>query len=88
MRSVLSVISVFLALLVHSLPAAAQPYPSIPASNVREFIAYAKANPGKLNFGSGSTGSAGHLAGELFKTMTGVDMTHVPYKRAAPARAD
>ena len=62
--------------------------PSVPASSVREFIAYAKANPGKLNFGSGSTGSAGHLAGELFKTMAGVDMTHVPYKGAAPAMTD
>jgi tripartite-type tricarboxylate transporter receptor subunit TctC len=62
--------------------------PSVPAANVREFIAYAKANPGKLNFGSGSTGSAGHLAGELFKTMAGVDMTHVPYKGAAPAMND
>ena len=62
--------------------------PSIPAGNVREFIAYAKANPGKLNFGSGSTGSAGHLAGELFKAMAGVDMTHVPYKGAAPAMND
>jgi len=61
---------------------------SVPASNVREFIAYAKANPGKLNFGSGSTGSAGHLAGELFKTMAGVDMLHVPYKGAAPAMQD
>src|SRR5678815_2748442 len=59
--------------------------PSIPAGNVGEFIAYAKANPGKLNFGSGSTGSAGHLAGELFNTMAGVRMTHVPYKGAAPA---
>ena len=62
--------------------------PSVPASNVREFIAYAKANPGKLNFGSGSTGSAGHLAGELFKSMAGIDMTHVPYKGAAPAMND
>jgi tripartite-type tricarboxylate transporter receptor subunit TctC len=62
--------------------------PSIPAANVREFIAYAKANPGKLNFGSGSTGSAGHLAGELFKTLARVDMTHVPYKGAAPAMQD
>ncbi|MGZ5042951.1 MAG: Bug family tripartite tricarboxylate transporter substrate binding protein [Usitatibacter sp.] len=62
--------------------------PSVPAGNVREFIAYAKANPGKLNFGSGSTGSAGHLAGELFKTMAGIDMTHVPYKGAAPAMND
>jgi tripartite-type tricarboxylate transporter receptor subunit TctC len=62
--------------------------PSVPATNVRDFIAYAKANPGKLNFGSGSTGSAGHLAGELFKAMAGVDMTHVPYKGAAPAMND
>jgi tripartite-type tricarboxylate transporter receptor subunit TctC len=62
--------------------------PTIPANNVREFIAYAKAHPGKLNFGSGSTGSAGHLAGELFKAMAGVDMTHVPYKGAAPAMND
>ena len=62
--------------------------PLVPASSVREFIAYAKAHPGKLNFGSGSTGSAGHLAGELFKTMAGVDMTHVPYKGAAPAMND
>jgi tripartite-type tricarboxylate transporter receptor subunit TctC len=62
--------------------------PSVPASNVREFIAYAKANPGKLNFGSGSTGSAGHLAGELFKALAGVEMTHVPYKGAAPAMQD
>jgi tripartite-type tricarboxylate transporter receptor subunit TctC len=62
--------------------------PSVPAKDVREFVAYAKANPGKLNFGSGSTGSAGHLAGELFKTMAGVDMTHVPYKGAGPAMQD
>ena len=62
--------------------------PSVPAATVREFIPYAKANPGKLNFGSGSTGSAGHLAGELFKTMAGVEMTHVPYKGAAPAMND
>jgi len=62
--------------------------PSIPVGNVREFIAYAKANPGKLNFGSGSTGSAGHLAGELFNTMAGVRMVHVPYKGAGPAMQD
>ena len=63
-------------------------HPSIPAANVREFIAYAKAHPGQLNFGSGSTGSAGHLAGELFKAMAGVEMTHVPYKGAAAAMQD
>jgi tripartite-type tricarboxylate transporter receptor subunit TctC len=60
-------------------------HPSIPAANVREFIAYAKQNPGKLNFGSGSTGSAGHLAGELLKVDAGLDMVHIPYKGAAPA---
>ena len=62
--------------------------PSVPAGTVRDFIAYAKSHPGKLNFGSGSTGSAGHLAGELFKAMAGIDMTHVPYKGAAPAMND
>jgi tripartite-type tricarboxylate transporter receptor subunit TctC len=62
--------------------------PSVPAANVREFIAYAKAHPGQLNFGSGSSGSAGHLAGELFKSLAGVDMVHVPYKGAAPAMQD
>ena len=62
--------------------------PSLPVHDVHEFIAYAKAHPGELNFGSGSTGSAGHLAGELFKSMAGVDMTHVPYKGAAPAMTD
>lgn len=63
-------------------------HPAVAAASVSEFIAYAKANPGKLNFGSGSTGSAGHLAGELFKAMAGVEMTHVPYKGAAPAMND
>lgn len=62
--------------------------PSVPANNVREFIAHAKASPGKLSFGSGSIGSAGHLAGELFKASAGVDMVHVPYKGAAPAMQD
>jgi tripartite-type tricarboxylate transporter receptor subunit TctC len=56
-----------------------------PVNNVREFIAYAKANPGKLSFGSGSSGSAGHLAGELFKVETGTDAVHVPFKGGAPA---
>jgi tripartite-type tricarboxylate transporter receptor subunit TctC len=62
--------------------------PSLPVSSVKEFIAYAKAHPGALNFGSGSTGSAGHLAGELFKAMSGVQMVHVPYKGAGPAMQD
>ncbi|MEP6657533.1 MAG: tripartite tricarboxylate transporter substrate binding protein [Betaproteobacteria bacterium] len=58
---------------------------SLPVNSVRELIAYAKANPGKLAFGSGSNGSAGHLAGELLKADTGVDMIHVPFKGGAPA---
>src|SRR6185437_3500985 len=62
--------------------------PSLPVSGVKDFIAYAKAHPNALNFGSGSTGSAGHLAGELFKTMAGVRMVHVPYKGAGPAMQD
>jgi len=59
--------------------------PTAPFSTVPELIAYAKANPGKLSFGSGSNGSAGHLAGELFKTDAHVDMVHIPYKGGAPA---
>jgi tripartite-type tricarboxylate transporter receptor subunit TctC len=59
--------------------------PALPVHSVQELIAYAKAHPGKLSFGSGSNGSAGHLAGELFKVDAGVDMVHVPYRGAAPA---
>lgn len=62
--------------------------PSLPVHNVKDFIAYAKAHPGQLNFGSGSTGSAGHLAGELFNAMAGVHMVHIPYKGAGPAMQD
>src|SRR5436190_4970014 len=58
---------------------------SSPVQNVKEFIAYTKANPGKLSFGSGSNGSAGHLAGELYKVETGTDAVHIPYKGGAPA---
>jgi tripartite-type tricarboxylate transporter receptor subunit TctC len=60
----------------------------LPARSVGELIALARARPGKLDFGSGSTGSTGHLAGELFKQMTGTYMVHIPYKGAAPAMAD
>jgi len=63
-------------------------HPSIPAGNVRELIAYAKANPGKLTFGSAGNGQSNHLSGELFKSLTGIDMTHVPYKGSAAALAD
>ena len=59
--------------------------PALPVHSVKELIAYAKAHPGKLSFGSGSTGSAGHLAGELLKVDAGLDMVHIPYKGAAPA---
>ncbi len=62
--------------------------PALEATSVAEFIKLAKSRPGKLNFGSGSTGSAGHLAGELFKSMAGVDMAHIPYKGAAAAMQD
>jgi tripartite-type tricarboxylate transporter receptor subunit TctC len=62
--------------------------PAFPAKTVAELIAYAKANPGKVNFGSAGTGGANHLSGELFKSMTGVDMVHIPYKGAAPALND
>jgi tripartite-type tricarboxylate transporter receptor subunit TctC len=62
--------------------------PSVPAKSVAEFIAYAKANPGKLNFGSGGTGATPHLAGEMLKFMAGLQVTHIPYKGGAPALAD
>ena len=61
--------------------------PSVPAKTVPEFIAYAKANPGKLNMASAGNGTGPHMAGELFKMMTGVDMVHVPY-RGAGTRTD
>lgn len=62
--------------------------PGFPAKTVQELIAYARANPGKVNFGSAGTGGANHLSGELFKSMTGVNMVHIPYKGAAPALND
>jgi tripartite-type tricarboxylate transporter receptor subunit TctC len=62
--------------------------PSVPAKTVPEFIAYAKANPGKLILASPGNGSSGHISGELFKMMTGVDILHVPYRGGAPAMTD
>jgi tripartite-type tricarboxylate transporter receptor subunit TctC len=62
--------------------------PALPVTTVAEFIAYAKANPGKLNMASGGNGNSTHMAGELFKMMTGVDMIHVPYRGSAPALID
>ncbi len=61
---------------------------SIPAKTVPEFIAYAKANPGKINFASGGIGTSIHLSGELFKMMTGIEMQHVPYRGNGPALTD
>ncbi len=62
--------------------------PSVPAKTVPEFIAYAKANPGKVNFASGGNGTPPHVFGELFKMMTGVNLVHVPYRGGAPALTD
>jgi tripartite-type tricarboxylate transporter receptor subunit TctC len=62
--------------------------PSVPVKTVSEFIAYAKVNPGKLNMGSAGVGSSQHLAGELFKMMTNVNLVHVPYRGGAPAITD
>jgi tripartite-type tricarboxylate transporter receptor subunit TctC len=62
--------------------------PSVPVKNTSELIAYAKANPGKVNFGSSGTGTPLHLGGELFNVQAGTDITHVPYKGAAPALTD
>ncbi|OLB78182.1 MAG: MFS transporter [Alphaproteobacteria bacterium 13_2_20CM_2_64_7] len=63
-------------------------HPAVPANNVAEFIAYAKANPGKINFASGGVGTSPHLSGELLKTMTGINLVHVPYRGTAPALSD
>ena len=62
--------------------------PGLPAKNVAEFIAYCKANPGKINMASSGSGTSVHLSGELFKSMTGCNMLHVPYKGAGPALID
>jgi tripartite-type tricarboxylate transporter receptor subunit TctC len=63
-------------------------HPSVPAKNIQELIAYMKANPDKISFGSAGTGTSQHLAGEMFKMMTGTKMIHVPYKGAAQAVPD
>ena len=63
-------------------------HPSFPAKTIPEFIAYAKANPGKINMASPGIGTAPHLSGELFRMMAGVDMVHVPYRGGAPALTD
>src|SRR5215468_5799214 len=71
-----------------SLPEVMVVNPSVPANTIPEFIVYAKTNSGKLTVASGGIGTPGHLSGELFKTMTGVDMLHVPYRGVAPALTD
>jgi len=69
-------------------PSVMEVHPSVPAKTVPEFIAYANANPGKINMASGGIGSSQHAIGELFKMMARVDLTHVPYRGEAPALAD
>src|SRR6195256_766433 len=74
--------------LITDLPVVMEVHPSLPAKTVAEFVAYAKQNTGKLNFGSGGAGGTVHLAGEMFKQMAGVELVHGPYKGAGPALTD
>jgi len=74
--------------LVASVPIVLMVHPSLPVKTVDELIAYARANPGKINFGSSGNGSTNHLAGELFKSMAKINIVHVPYRGAAPAMND
>ena len=74
--------------MVASAPLLVVLHPSVPLSSTKELIAFAKSQPGKVNFASAGSGNATHLAGELFKTMASVDLTHVPYKGATPAETD
>jgi tripartite-type tricarboxylate transporter receptor subunit TctC len=73
---------------INSVPFIMAVHPSFQAKTVSEFIAYARANPGKVNMASGGNGTAGHLSGELFKLLTGLNMAHVPYRGEAPALTD
>ena len=73
---------------VMRVPNVAVVHPSVPAGSIAAFIAYAKANPGKINMASSGNGVPSHVAGELFKMMAGVDMVHVPYRGSAPALTD
>ena len=74
--------------LINTTPLVVVVHPGVPAKNIREFIAVAKAKPGALNFGSSGSGGSNHLAGELFNSMAGVKMVHIPYKGNAPALVD
>jgi len=73
---------------VQSVPLIMEVHPSVPVGSIPEFIAYAKANPNKLNMASAGIGGPQHIAGELFKFMAGVDLTHIPYKGTTPAVTD
>ncbi|HVF62609.1 MAG TPA: tripartite tricarboxylate transporter substrate-binding protein, partial [Casimicrobiaceae bacterium] len=74
--------------MVASVPTVVVVHPKVPINSIKELVSYAKANPGKLNFGSAGNGTSHHLAGELFKVLTGTQINHVPYKGAAPAMQD
>ena len=74
--------------LIGTVPNAMVVHPSVPVKSMQEFIAYAKANPGKINYGSSGVGSPPHLSMELLRSMTGINLVHVPYKGAGPALAD
>jgi tripartite-type tricarboxylate transporter receptor subunit TctC len=74
--------------MVNSAPLLLVVHPTIAAKSVKELVAYAKAHPGQLNYGSGGVGSTPHLSGELFKSLAGIDAVHVPYKGGAPALTD
>lgn len=74
--------------LINTTPLVVVIHPGVPAKNIKEFIAVAKSKPGALNFGSSGSGGSNHLAGELFNTMAGVKMVHIPYKGNAPALVD
>jgi tripartite-type tricarboxylate transporter receptor subunit TctC len=74
--------------LITEVPVVMEVHPSVPARTVAEFVTYARQNPAKLSFGSAGTGGTIHLAGEMFKQMAGIEMTHVPYKGAGPALTD
>jgi tripartite-type tricarboxylate transporter receptor subunit TctC len=74
--------------LVAAVPNVLVVHPSLPVASVQELVAYIKANPGKVNFASSGAGTSIHLSGELFKVLTGVQITHVPYKGSAPALTD
>jgi tripartite-type tricarboxylate transporter receptor subunit TctC len=74
--------------MVNTAPQQLVVHPSVPANTVAELVAYAKSRPGQLNYGSGGLGSTPYLAAELFKSITGIDVVHVPYKGGGPAIAE